>query len=82
MGQSPADLCRQDMGTIETAVTNIRTAVQKVTELMGSDTWAGPTADSWAEDFNGRMSSLNYLFDSYPAEEQQLIAKAGELEPK
>ncbi|MGP3973619.1 hypothetical protein ACTWQF_06165 [Streptomyces sp. 8N114] len=82
MGQSEADLCRQDMAKIETAVSNIRTAAKKVTDLMGPDTWTGTSADNWAGDFNGRMSSLGYLFDSYPAEEQRLITKAGEAEPK
>ncbi|MET9857732.1 hypothetical protein ABZY93_00185 [Streptomyces smyrnaeus] len=82
MGMSDADLCRQDMARIGTAVDNIRIAVQKVTNLMGADTWAGTAADTWAGDFNGRMSSLNYLFESYPAEEQALITKAEENEPK
>ncbi len=45
---------------------------------MGSDTWAGTAADNWADDFNDRMSSLSYLFGSYPAEEQRLIIKAEE----
>ncbi|MBO8188646.1 MULTISPECIES: hypothetical protein [Streptomyces] len=79
---SQADLCKQDMARIGTAVESIRAAAQKVTDLMGSDTWAGTAADNWAGDFNGRLSSLNYLFDSYPAEESRLIAKAEEEEPK
>jgi len=82
MGQSEADLCRQDMVKIETAVDNIRSAARKVTDLMGSETWSGTSANSWADDFNGRMSSLGYLFDSYPAEEQRLVTEASEAEPK
>ncbi|MFI7241847.1 hypothetical protein [Streptomyces qinglanensis] len=82
MGQQEADLCRQDMAKIESAVGNVRTALKAVTDLMGSDTWAGTAADTWAGDFNGRMSSLNYLFNSYPAEEQRLITRAGEEKPK
>ncbi|MFE9338141.1 hypothetical protein [Streptomyces sp. NPDC007063] len=82
MGRQEADLCRQDMAKIESAVGNVRTALKAVTDLMGSDTWAGTAADKWAGDFNGRMSSLNYLFNSYPAEEQRLITRAGEEKPK
>ncbi|CAL9608374.1 hypothetical protein ACH4LN_27100 [Streptomyces albus] len=76
MGQHEAELCKQDMAKIETAVGNIRTAMKRVTDLMGAQTWVGPTADRWGGDFQGRMGSLNYLFNSYPAEEQRLITKA------
>jgi len=64
------------METIETAVSDVRAALKKVHDVMGAKTWVGPSADSWATDFNGRMSSLSRLFDSFPAEEQRLIAKA------
>ncbi|MEU1627013.1 hypothetical protein ABZ746_17170 [Streptomyces sp. NPDC020096] len=67
--------CRQDMAAIETAAGNIREALTKVNQLM-SKTWVGSAADKWAGDFNGRMSSLTRLFDSFPPEEKQLIAKA------
>jgi hypothetical protein len=75
-------LCRQDMQKINTAVTNIRAALGKVTALMGADTWTGNAADKWATDFNGRMGSLGRLFDSYPPEEQRLITKANEEQAK
>ncbi|MGP3974157.1 hypothetical protein ACTWQF_08930 [Streptomyces sp. 8N114] len=82
MGQPEADLCKQDMAKIETAVRNIRVAIKSVTDLMGADTWTGPTADYWGGDFHGRMGTLNYLFNSYPAEAQRLITKAQEEKPK
>jgi hypothetical protein len=64
------------MSKIETAVGNIRAALRKVTDLMGDKTWVGDSADRWATDFNGRMGALGRLFDSYPPEEDRLIAKA------
>lgn len=70
------NLCRTDMEKIESDVSAIRTALRKVHEVMGAKTWVGTSADNWATDFNGRMSSLSRLFDSFPAEEQLLIAKA------
>ncbi|WP_433889381.1 hypothetical protein [Streptomyces sp. CA-111067] len=70
------NLCRTDMGKIESDVSDIRTAIKKVHDVMGAKTWVGATADMWASDFNGRMTSLSRLFDSFPAEEQRLIAKA------
>jgi hypothetical protein len=69
-------ICTQDMDAIETAVGKIRTAISNVTALMGRDTWSGQSADKWGGDFNGRMKALGTLFDSYPAEEKSLIAKA------
>ncbi|GAA1894744.1 hypothetical protein [Streptantibioticus ferralitis] len=63
------------MAAIETAVGNIRDALKKVNQLM-TKTWVGSAADKWATDFNGRMGSLSRLFDSFPDEEQKLIAKA------
>ncbi|MGW7007649.1 hypothetical protein ACWGCW_33805 [Streptomyces sp. NPDC054933] len=64
------------MATIETAVGNIRDALKKVTQLMGSKTWVGSAADNWAADFNQRMGSLGRLFDSFPDEEKRLITNA------
>ncbi|MEV6010369.1 hypothetical protein AB0M29_26575 [Streptomyces sp. NPDC051976] len=69
-------LCQQDMNSVETSAHNIRAAIQAVNALMGKDTWVGAAADKWGGDFSGRMSTLGRLFDSYPAEEQRLIAKA------
>lgn len=64
------------MEKIETDVSEIRTAMRKVQDVMGAKTWVGATADTWASDFDGRMTALGRLFDSFPAEEQRLIAKA------
>lgn len=69
-------LCQQDMKSVETSAGNIRAAIQAVNGLMGKDTWVGATADTWGSEFSGRMGALGRLFDSYPAEEQRLIAKA------
>ncbi|WP_405581130.1 hypothetical protein [Streptomyces sp. NBC_01190] len=74
--------CRQDMRQIETSVATIRAALQKVTDLMGADTWVGDAADRWATDFTGRKNALSRLFDSYPAEEQRLITKAQQDQAK
>ncbi|UNS99897.1 hypothetical protein MMF93_28150 [Streptomyces tubbatahanensis] len=82
MGQHEADLCRQDMGKIDTAVDTVRAAMKRVTDLMGTNTWVGPTADQWGGDFHGRLGSLNYLFNSYPAEQQRLITEAEQDKPK
>ncbi|MEV6009572.1 hypothetical protein AB0M29_22510 [Streptomyces sp. NPDC051976] len=70
------NLCRTDMEKIEADVSDVRAALKKVHDVMGAKTWVGATADAWATDFDGRMISLNRLFDSFPAEEQALIAKA------
>lgn len=67
--------CRQDMESIKTAVGKIRDAMRSVDQLM-SNTWVGAAADKWATDFKGRMSQLSRLFDSFPPEEQRLVAKA------
>jgi hypothetical protein len=67
--------CRQDMAAIETAAGDVRDALRKVNQLM-TNTWVGSAADKWAADFQGRMGSLTRLFDSFPPEEQKLIAKA------
>jgi len=75
-------LCRQDMDTIEDSVRAIRAAVKKVTDLMGAATWVGTSADQWGSDFGGRMGALGRLFDSYPPEEQRLIAKAQQDQAK
>lgn len=64
------------MEKIESDVSDIRTAMRKVHDVMGAKTWVGASADNWAADFDGRMSSLSRLFDGFPAEEQRLIAKA------
>ena len=69
-------ICQQDMSSVEGSVAKIRTAIKAVNGLMGKDTWVGATADGWGSDFNGRMGALGRLFDSYPAEEQRLVAKA------
>lgn len=69
-------LCSQDMNKIETSAGHIRTAIQKVTDLVNGDTWTGSAADTWGTDFRGRMGALGRLFDSYPPEEQRLITKA------
>lgn len=69
-------LCQQDMNTIETSVSNIRSAITAVNTLIGCQTWVGAAADKWGNDFQGRMGALGKLFDSYPPEEQRLVTKA------
>lgn len=64
------------MEKIESDVSDVRTALKKVHDVMGAKTWVGATADTWASDFDGRMTSLGRLFDDFPAEEQRLISKA------
>ncbi|AOR32744.1 hypothetical protein BFF78_18230 [Streptomyces fodineus] len=71
-------LCRQDMNKIESSVSNIRSAITAVNNLIGCETWVGPAADKWGTDFQGRMGALSKLFDSYPAEENRLVTKAQE----
>jgi hypothetical protein len=69
-------LCRQDMNKIEASVSNIRSAIKAVNNLIGCETWVGTAADKWGNDFQGRMGALGKLFDSYPPEEQRLVTKA------
>ncbi|MEU8586871.1 hypothetical protein AB0C59_07650 [Streptomyces sp. NPDC048664] len=69
-------LCRQDMNKIETSVSSIRAAITAVNNLIGCETWVGSVADQWGTDFQGRMGALGKLFDSYPPEENRLVAKA------
>ncbi|MGW3197577.1 hypothetical protein ACWDBD_23895 [Streptomyces sp. NPDC001118] len=69
-------LCRQDMNKIELSVSNIRSAITAVNNLIGCETWVGSAADKWGNDFQGRMGALSKLFDSYPVEENRLVTKA------
>ncbi|WP_159056481.1 hypothetical protein [Streptomyces yokosukanensis] len=69
-------ICRQDMNAIETSVSNIRSAIKAVNNLIGCETWVGSAADKWGNDFQGRMGALSKLFDSYPAEENRLVTAA------
>ncbi|NUS13210.1 MAG: hypothetical protein HOY69_17715 [Streptomyces sp.] len=69
-------ICKTDMGTIETSVSKIVTAIDAVNKLISCNTWVGTSADAWGNDFQSRMNSLKTLFGSYPPEEQRLIAKA------
>lgn len=69
-------MCQQDMNSVESSAGRIRAAIAAVNGLMGKDTWVGAKADSWGSDFQGRMGALGRLFDSYPAEEKRLVAKA------
>ncbi|MEV0183977.1 hypothetical protein AB0I54_32540 [Streptomyces sp. NPDC050625] len=64
------------MNKIEASVSNIRSAIKAVNNLIGCETWAGSAADKWGNDFQGRMGALGKLFDSCPPEEQPLVTKA------
>ncbi|MFJ5897348.1 hypothetical protein ACIQFZ_18110 [Streptomyces sp. NPDC093064] len=68
-------MCRQDMNAIESAVSSIRTAMTNVENMMPK-TWIGKKADNWHAEHDGRMKRLRTLFDSFPAEENQLVEKA------
>ncbi|MER5564543.1 hypothetical protein ACFW17_29780 [Streptomyces sp. NPDC058961] len=68
-------VCRQDMNAIETAVSEIRTAIRNVESTMPK-AWIGKKADNWRADHDGRMSRLKTLFDTFPAEENRLVEKA------
>ncbi|MFJ2735665.1 MULTISPECIES: hypothetical protein [unclassified Streptomyces] len=63
------------MNAIESAVNNIRTAMTNVENMMPK-TWIGKKADNWRAEHEGRMKRLRTLFDSFPAEENQLVEKA------
>ncbi|MEU7383861.1 MULTISPECIES: hypothetical protein [unclassified Streptomyces] len=68
-------MCRQDMNAIESAVSSIRTAMANVENMM-PNTWIGKKADNWRVEHEGRMKRLRALFDSFPAEENQLVERA------
>lgn len=71
---SDVDDCKKDMAAVKTAEGNIRSAVEKVNQMM-TGTWVGTAADKWGTDFRGRMSGLSTLLDQFPAEEQRVIDK-------
>ncbi|MFJ8313718.1 MULTISPECIES: hypothetical protein [unclassified Streptomyces] len=63
------------MNAIESAVKELRTAMTDVDNMLPK-TWIGKKADNWRTDHDGRMKRLKTLFDSFPAEEKQLMEKA------
>lgn len=74
-------MCRQDMNAIESAVSEIRTVMKDVENMMPK-TWIGKNADNWRTDHEGRMRRLKTLFDSFPAEENRLVEKARQEQAK
>jgi hypothetical protein len=74
-------MCRQDMNAIENAVSEIRTAMKNVENMMPK-TWIGNKADNWRTDHEGRMRRLKTLFDSFQAEENRLVEKARQDQAK
>jgi hypothetical protein len=69
-------LCARDMAVAAAAAEGTAESLDRVSALVGPETWTGPPADRWSSEFLGRRGGLNRFFAQLAEERLRLLQQA------